>query len=274
MPGPKELDPTSGPLAEFGAELRKYRNLARITQAELASRISYSPSMVGLIETGRQRPSRDFLDRCEEALGLSGELARLWPKITREGAPRWFRPWLQAEQEAARLWLWEPLIVPGLFQIEQYARVIIRGEPGLSEAEIEGAIAERMVRQEVLERSHPPMVWALLDEGVLNRPLGGAETMRRQVEHLIGLASRSTISIQIVPYTAESTTGLLGGFAFAQTDGHPDTVYLESASKGQVLNWPDEGVTALRTQYEAIRSEAHPQHVSLALLREKLEQWT
>ncbi|MFG1957885.1 helix-turn-helix domain-containing protein [Nonomuraea sp. NPDC049028] len=264
-----EWDPDAGPLAWFGYELRKFRIDKGLTIDQLANRVGFSPSLVGSVERAARNPSKDFTERCEEALGLSGELLARWPSISRERSPKWFRPWLEIEQGATALRTWQPLIVPGLLQTADYARAIFTGKPGTTKELVEEALAARMERQAIFARSNPPMFWAVLDEGILYRPIGGEAVTRHQFEHLITLAESARITIHVLPYSALSTTGLLGGFVLAQADGMPDAAYLESAGQGQVRDAPDE-VAALTVKYEAIRAEALPQHVSLKVIKERL----
>ncbi|WP_204018850.1 helix-turn-helix domain-containing protein [Sphaerimonospora thailandensis] len=243
------------------------------SQEQLADRIRFSPSLVGFIERAQRPPSRDFVERCDEALGANGELLRLWPLISREASPRWFREWLDIEQEAHTLRTWQPLLVPGLLQTEEYARAVLRGEPGVTDEQAEKAVQARLERQIILSRSNPPMFWVVLDEGVLHRPIGGRDVMRRQLERLSEMAESPRIAVQVVPLALGATTGLLGGFVIAQLSGSPDTVYLESAGDGQVTD-RSENVEALHVRYDAIRAEAHPQHVSIELIRKAAKTWT
>ncbi|GGL03883.1 hypothetical protein Sme01_64830 [Sphaerisporangium melleum] len=177
------------------------------------------------------------------------------------------------EQEAHTLHTWQPLIVPGLLQTEDYARAILRGKAGIREHEVEAYVRARMERQAILVRDVPPMLWVVLDEEVLHRLVGDAEIMRRQVERLLSAATSPRIAIQILPRALGVTTGVLGGFVIAQLPGSPDTVYLESALNGHVTNRPED-VEAIHATYDTIRVQAHPQHVSTELIREAEKAWT
>lgn len=115
----RELDPSAGPLEFFGAELRRARMAAGLSQEQLGQRVGYSGALVGKVETGDRAPSQDFAERCDQALpdasGLFGRLymlARRWDG----GVPSWFTGWLEAERRATALCWWEPLVVPGLLQ--------------------------------------------------------------------------------------------------------------------------------------------------------------
>ncbi|MEV8633061.1 helix-turn-helix transcriptional regulator [Streptosporangium sp. NPDC051023] len=274
MPAPKELNPDTGPLALFGYELRKRRETAGWTQEQLARRMRFSDSLIGQVERATRRPSRIFIERCEEALGLRGELLQHWPDLTREGSPRWFRTWLEIEGDAHAIRSWEPLVLPGLLQTEDYARAVISGRPGATPDQVEEALAIRMARQKIFQRADPPMYWAVIDECVLRRPIGGREVMRRQLEHLLEMLESPRVSIQIVPFDLGATTGLLGGFAIAQLRGAQDTAYLESIGTGHVTDRPEE-IQAVNLRYETIRGDAHSQHASTNMIREMMVRvWT
>ncbi|MEV7964784.1 helix-turn-helix transcriptional regulator [Sphaerisporangium sp. NPDC088356] len=260
-------------LDHFGAELRKCRERANFTQDRLAEITRFSRSLLGFIERGQRTPSRDLAQRCDDALGAGGELVRLWVHLSGEVSPHWFRGWLGVEQEAHTLHTWQPIVVPGLLQTEEYARAILRGKAGIRDHEVEGFVAARMERQAILAREAPPMLWVVLDEGVLHRPVGGQEVMRRQIERLLKAAASPRIAIQILPLALGVTTGVLGGFVIAQLPGCPDTVYLESALNGQVTSRAED-VGAINATYDTIRAQAHPQHVSIELIREAEKVWT
>ncbi|MEV8633074.1 DUF5753 domain-containing protein [Streptosporangium sp. NPDC051023] len=187
--------------------------------------------------------------------------------------PPWFREWVEIEQQAESFRAWHPLTVPGLLQTEGYARAILRGKPGVSSASAENSLSSRMERQAVLRRENPPMLWVVIDEGVLLRPVGSDEVMLGQLDHLLESAQQPHITIQVLPYIARATTGLLGGFVIAQSKGMVDTVYLQSALRGHTTDQPGE-VRETLTWYEAIRAEALSQRESLVLIEEKRSRWT
>ncbi len=105
----RDLDPSSSVVAFFGAELRRLRSAAGVSQKDLGQRVCYSGSLVGMVETARRAPTRDFAERCDEVLGTGGALARLWPLVSQEALPHWFRPFAEIEQHATSIRSWEPL---------------------------------------------------------------------------------------------------------------------------------------------------------------------
>jgi hypothetical protein len=165
-------------------------------------------------------------------------------------------------------------MIPGLFQTEDYARAILSGEPGVEPEQIEEQVTARMERQSILKRTKPPMLWVVLDEGILHRPIGGSAMMLAQLNHLIDLTQAPRITIQVLPLNAYSTPGLLGGFAIARTQGIPDTAYIESAGiLGRVTERPED-VSALTFRYEGIRAEALSQRESMKMIKEATQRWT
>jgi len=265
--------PLKRPLSDFGVELRRRRKMAGLSQDRLAEITQFSQSLIGFTERGKRNPGRRFAQRCDDALEANGELVLLWEQLTRGTSPRWFRDWLDVEPAAHTLHTWQPLVVPGLLQIEDYARAVIRGEPDITDAQAEKAVIARMARQAIFERPKPPMFRVVLDEGVLYRPIGGKEVMCRQLERLEEAIESPRICIQIIPMALGVTTGILGGFAIAQIAGRADTVYIQSATHGYVTNRPKD-VEAIYSRYETLRVEAQPQHLSIALIREAAKLWT
>ncbi|WP_327090470.1 helix-turn-helix transcriptional regulator [Nonomuraea sp. NBC_01738] len=272
MPPARELNPSSSPLAFFGSELREHRTRAGLSQEQLAERLSYSLSLVCAIELAKRTPSRDFAERADQVLDTRGELGRLWPLVRQAAHPAWFRPWVEVEQSARALQTWQPLLVPGLLQTEDYAREVLRREPAATAEQAEEAAAARMTRKAILHRADPPMYGVVLDEWVLYRPVGTAETMRGQVRALLESADLPNVTLQVVPKECPAIAGLTGAFVIARISGDPDLVYVESAGDGYVTDRPPD-VEAIARRYDVIRSLALPVNSSLHLLS-KVEEET
>jgi transcriptional regulator with XRE-family HTH domain len=153
-------------LAMFSEELRRARARAGLTQDQLAERIAYSPSLVAHVETGSRAPSADFAARTDEALETGGLLSRLQPFVRSEAYPAWFRDWVEIEQEATTLRWFEPLLIPGLLQTEEYARAVLQAaHPASTDDEVDRLVSARMDRQAILTRDDPPLLWVIIDEG-------------------------------------------------------------------------------------------------------------
>jgi transcriptional regulator with XRE-family HTH domain len=110
----RDVDGTSSPLAFFGAELRRTRMEAGLSQEQLGQRIGYSGTLIGKVEIGERAPSEDLAGRCDEALGTKGLLARIYDLARRwdGGYPSWFAGWMERERTATSVCWWEPLLIP------------------------------------------------------------------------------------------------------------------------------------------------------------------
>jgi len=273
MPAPKELDPTASPAARFGAELRKYRYAAKLTQEQLADRIGYSKSRIGNVERGDEKPTRELIDLCEKALDLDGVLLTHWPAISGNQVPQWYRQWPAIERRADQIISVAPLIMPGLAQTEEYARAIFAGEPDATPQQIEEAIQARLERQTIFNRPTPPQYLAVMDEGILYRPIGDGSVTRRQLEHLVALAENNWFSVQLIPYEALCTAALVGPIVLAQEDGVPTAGYVESALHGRVVDKPDE-IKRLVGRLECVRKAALPEYLSMQRIKERVTSWS
>lgn len=274
MPAEKKIDPAESPRHLFAYELRKWRHRAGLTQEQLGEKIGYSAGMVASVETLAKPASEDFALRCDRVLRADGTLFRIW-KMAKAATPTWFRPWLEVESEATTIKSWEPLNLPGLLQTEEYARQMFLGKPGITMERIEQGVSARLVRRAILERENPPDLWVVIDEGVLSRPVASPKVMREQLLHLVETVQQmSHVSVQVLPFAAQCTYGLSGAFAIAQLRvGIPDAVYLETAYSGETRDDP-RVVADIHRRFEAIRSEACPQHMSIKMIKEAAERWT
>jgi DNA-binding XRE family transcriptional regulator len=275
MPRPTELDPSAGPLHFFGAELRRGRIAAGLSQDQLGARIGYSGAQVGKVETGERAPSQDFAAGCDKALPEVGglfmriyELARRWDG----GYPSWFTGWLEAERRATSLRTWEPLLIPGLLQTAEYARALfVAWRSADNDDQLEQLVTARMERQQIFERPSPPALWAIIDEGVLHRCIGSAKIMYDQLGHLAACSDRQRVTIQVMPSAVGAHVGLLGAFAIANFDGAGSTVYMESPDQGQTTEVPSV-VAKVGDTFDTLRAEALPRGSSQDLIRRVAEE--
>ena len=261
-------------LAMFSEELRRARAGASLTRDQLAEKIAYSPSLVAHVETGSRAPSVDFARRADDALRTGGLLSRLQPLVRSEAYPAWFRGWVEIERQATSLRWFEPLLIPGLLQTEEYARAVLQAaNPDSSADEISRQVGARMDRQSILTHDEPPLLWVIIDECVLARPVGGTRVMREQVDHLIEAARLPRIMLQVVPADAGAHPGLAGQFAIAGFDGSPDVAYLDSALAGQIVERAGD-VSRVALLYDLLKAEALAPRSSMDLVRKAIGRWT
>ena len=272
MPNPIEIDPEESPHHRFTFEMRRHRLREGWTQGQLARRLRMSPSKIGNIETSYRHADERLAQALDRVFGLNGFFHELW-RDTRPQAPEHYRDFAIAEQRADEVHSWNPLLIPGLFQIEPYARQIFRGEPAIRAEEVEERLRQRMRRQVILTRQDGPMVLSLIDEGVLHRPLGEADTMREQFAHLLEIAEHPRVTVQIVPYSARSTAGLQAAFSIAISRGSASTVYLESPPQGRTVG-DREMISTLLRRFSVIRAGALSEPQSICKIKEVMDGWT
>ena len=265
------------PRQVFGGMVRYYRERAGLSRAELARQISKSESLLQAIELGQRAATAQVTDDLEAVLHAEGALARLRDEIGDglgyQAYPSWFQEWALLEREAKRLRWFEPLVVPGLLQTEDYARAIFRTRFGITSEEIDQAVGARLKRQEILTRDQPTALWIVLDEWVLRRPVGGRHVMVEQVSRLAETARQPHIVIEVIPAATGAHEGVAGAFAIADFEDAPSVGYQEGAVRGQPVEQPKD-VASLDLTWDTLRGDALPRAASLALLEEVAKSWT
>nr|WP_026065720.1 helix-turn-helix transcriptional regulator [Actinoalloteichus spitiensis] len=239
----------------LGGQLRRLREARDISREDAGHAIRGSESKISRMELGRvsfkERDVADLLTLYgvheEEERGSFLDLVRQsnqpgWWNRYSDLMPRWFQDYVGLEESASRVQTYEVLFVPGLLQTERYARAVVRrGIPDASEDEVSRRVNLRMQRKKVFTYPRPPRLWAVIDESVLHRPLGGPEVLREQVEELLELVKLPNVSLQVVPFaprgsSAESAFTML---RFAEPE-LPDIVYLEHLCGALYLDKPAE----------------------------------
>jgi transcriptional regulator with XRE-family HTH domain len=272
------MNPTAGgrdnsALSVFAEELRHARASRGLSRDQLGELVNFSGSLIGMVEGRRRVPSLDLARRCDGALGTTGTLERLHELLQMTPFAPWFRPYVELENEATELRSWQSIVIDGLLQTPDYARALLSTRVGASEDEVEQQATARLQRQEVLNRPSPPLLWVLMDEAVLRRPVGGPAVMLAQTEHLAEMAGRPNVVVQVVPTAAGAHDGVNGSFVIADFADAPGIVYLETALRGMILDRAEQ-VAAMRVSYDGVRTEALPRAASINLIREVAKIWT
>lgn len=278
--GSRDFDPAASPLRVFGAELRHYRMAAGLSQEQLGARLYCSADLVGKIENGQRAPTLEFATACDAVpeLETRGALIRLrehlQDHLKYRAYPGWFHDWPIKEAQAKMLRWFEPLVVPGLLQTEGYARALLHTRVGDTDDEIEDMVAARMERQAIFHRPKPPTLWAILDEGVLRRPVGGPDVMGDQLRHLAEMAQRPNVVLQVVPASAGAYEGLRGPFVMADFEDGQSAVYLDTTVRGQIVDTAGD-VDMVRITWDTLMAETLPRSASRDLLEEVVKtSWT
>jgi len=182
-----------------------------MTVEQVAERLLCSPSKVSRMETGQRSATlRDVRDLCElYGVTDAAEVDHLMELVREAKQQAWwqsreldFATYVGLEQAAITLTYYQSSIVPGLLQTEGYAQAMYEASlPGEFTREKAGEHIEvRLRRQQLLTRDPPLQLWAVCDEAVLHRAVGGPAVMAAQLRHLIEAANKSNVTLQIIPF--------------------------------------------------------------------------
>jgi hypothetical protein len=261
-------EPTDGPALDYrqagptatrllmGARLRQLRENAGVARETAGAAIRASGSKISRLERGRSgfkhRDVSDLLtlygvtdeaDR-QVLLDLAQQASRPgWWQSYADVLPDWFETYLGLEQAASLIRTYTVQFIPDLLQSEEYAKTALwLSHLDDTTTQIERRVELRMRRQQILNRPSPPRLWAVIDETALRHPIGSADTMRAQLEHLVQLAERPNISLQVVPFSAGGHPAAGGSITFLRfPEGIlPDIVYLEQLISAVYIDKPDD----------------------------------
>jgi transcriptional regulator with XRE-family HTH domain len=239
----------------LGTQLRRLRERADLSRAEAGYSIRGSESKISRLELGRvgfkERDVADLLtlygvtDPTEReqflALVQQSNQPGWWHRYN-DLMPRWFEDFVGLEEAANRIQAYELQFVPGLLQTEDYARMVAsHGRPEAANDDVERRVALRMRRQRMLSGPQAPKLWAVIDESVLYRPLGGSKVMRAQLDRMLELTALPHIAVQVVPYhkSGYAAEGAFTLLRFAEPE-LPNIAYVEHLAGALYLEKPDE----------------------------------
>ena len=285
MAGRSEAGPTALRIM-LGAQLRRLRERAGVTRSEAGWSIRASESKISRMELGRvgfkERDITDLLElyqvtdagEREHLLQLARDANnRGWWHRYGDVTPDWFDAYLGLEAAAELIRTYEIQFVPGLLQTPEYTRAVARLTPAgeRSEEEVDRITALRTSRQAVLERDPPLRLWAVIEESVLWRPIGGIDVLREQLESLIEAIRRPNITLQIIPTGSAGHLATGGAFSILRfPEGDlPDVVYIEHAASALYLDKLEE-VDEYVAIMEGLTIAAAPISQTESLLKEAL----
>jgi transcriptional regulator with XRE-family HTH domain len=235
-----------------GARLRRLREARGVTRERAGYVIRASESKMSRLELGRvsfkERDIVDLLDFYgvrdqadrESLIHLAQEAnsGGRWREYE-DLLPGWFQNYVALEEVAVKIRTYETHFIPGLLQTPGYARAVIRhAVPPLNAMNLERAVTLRQERQRALTRESPPQVWAVIDEAALRRPLCTPEVFVEQLRHLVTLAGRAHVALQILPLRPGVPAPPGGPFTilrFSEPD-LADVVYVEQLGSSLYLD--------------------------------------
>lgn len=247
------MSPRSSPTARrrrLATALRQLREESNLNCTEAGKAVGWSESKISRIETGRVKIAQPDLERLLDLYEVTGEtrtglltLARQathrgWWRSYSDALPTWFENYVGLENGAKSLFTYQNQLVHGLMQTEDYATALFAAnQPALSVDEVERQLAARATRQALLTATNPLRVWAVVDEAVVRRQVGGRAVMRGQLHRLLEIAAMPNVTLQVMPFAEGAHASMGTSFELLQFPEPGDTaiVYIEDHTSSQYL---------------------------------------
>lgn len=263
----------------LASELRRLREASQLTIDEVGEKLECSASKISRIETGHvgvtPRDVRDML----ELYAIDEDQREALVQLAREARKKgWWHAYNEVftgsfvglESDASSLHTFQALLVPGLLQHEDYMRAVIKAiRPDHGEEEVNKRVAGRLTRQKMLTDAQPPEIWAILDEAVLHRTVGGPAIMRAQLLRLIEVSDLPHVTLQVVPFGAGAHAGMENPFLILgfPEPADPDVVYVENTTSGSYLEEPSD-VYRYTLMFDHLRASALNPADTLRMVRQ------
>jgi transcriptional regulator with XRE-family HTH domain len=272
------LDPDTDPRGLLGRLLREARGESGKSGEALARAIGQEKTGVVRAESGERVPTLATLGAWLSECGVAGlaesALRGVW-KLARnveDPAQAQLAPWYATEARAHTLRFWQPIVIPGLLQVERYAYEMYRAMGRGHERALQDTGA-RMARQVILNREDGPTVVIVLDELVLSRLIGTAEVMAEQCARLLELSEHPSALIHVLPSSLGASPGLGGSVSLASVTGEPD-VLLTGSMLEDVVTTDAQQVRAASGTFERVRGRAASTDGSSTIIGEAMGRWT
>lgn len=269
----------------LAAELKRMREAAGYTVDAARRELGWSSGRLNHMEAGRSRPDSSALKDLMTTYGVTDPARR--EAILALGRQSKGRGWWDTyadvlpdsyigfEAEASKISTFQPIVMPGLLQIADYASMSARTALARSGADIDRIVAVRMERQAILTREDAPELHAVIGEGALIRLLNSdADLGRRQIGHLIEIAEGvNTVTVQVHPQSAGLYAATFGAMVILDyaDELDPSIVYVETRAAGLYMEEPAQ-VTEYRQAFDQVAVDALSETGSVELMKTIIQQ--
>ncbi|GAB7181499.1 helix-turn-helix transcriptional regulator [Kitasatospora sp. Ki12] len=275
---PPRLNPTLRQ-RRVGAELRKMREAAGLSTANLSRALGIDRTQVSQIEAAKVGVSperlRSFAAACKcmnepliDALeSVIQDRSKGWWEEYRGTIPDGFLEVAELEKSANSLMLWVVTHMPGPCQTISYASSVFgRLVPPLPRHELEARTTFRMQRKADLRRDQKPLT-CFIYESVLWTRFGGTPILREQLASLIEDSEQAWMTIRVVPFDIDTFPGAVENLTYAVGSvPELDTIEVES-SQGPIHLDAASELASYRSIFERTESMALNENDSRGLIR-------
>jgi hypothetical protein len=265
-----------------GVELTRFRERSGRKITEAAKVIKCSPGKIGHMESGRnqQQPGevRDLLrfygadqaniDRLSSLAGSAGE--QTWWAAWTDVVPDWLKTFVGLEGLAERSSIYAPLLFPALLQTETYSLGSTTGHARVRPDHNERFVGLRMERQRRLRaEKHPLRLTVMVEEVVLDRPIGGRDVLRDQLKHVLEVVERENVEVRVLPTDVGYHEALVGPFTVLDFAEAQSIAYVELVN-GAVYVQDQDQVNGYNRTVDRLREVALSPEESAAVIRSRL----
>lgn len=275
---PAEANGSTAVFVVLGKQLKVLRERSGLSQKEFGRLVGYGPDQISAMERGVRTPRPEFLDRADELLKADGLFREVIPQVeeamtkARTRHPEWYRSYAALEAQAVSLYDYSTMGVLGLLQTEDYSRAVFtQRHPPLDEETIEKRVADRLSRQQIFEQWPPPEFSFVVEQAVLERPIGGPEVHRGQLRQLLRIGRMRNVQLQVMPTGRHEHPCLDNSFTLLIPKGKEQVAYMETQGYPKLIT-DREGVRVLAARYGIIRAQALNPYESLDLIEKMLEE--
>ncbi|SEB65863.1 Helix-turn-helix domain-containing protein [Streptomyces sp. 2224.1] len=269
---PKALNPYISARHYFGSELRRHREKAKLSLLQLSGIVNFSKSSLARVEAAELMPPPELPGALDLAFGLDKYFYGLFQLAKREAHPDQYRRYVEFEAQAIVIEDFASQVMPGLLQTKAYAHAVLSCEYEVTPELVEERLQARLSRQERMHSARPPRYWAILDEAVLHRAVGGPQVMIAQLNALLPLVDTSTAMIQVLPFSHGAYALIDGPLKLLRLLDGQTVAYEESRKSGHLLEDKDD-VCQRQALYDALRAYALTPADSASLIREAVERY-
>ncbi|SFE19472.1 Helix-turn-helix domain-containing protein [Actinacidiphila alni] len=266
-------DEQTDPRRVYGNELKRRRETAGLSQAELGRRVVLSPSMIAHVEAGRRRPRLDDAKRLDQALGTDGFFERFLPTLIVHRYVDYFSAAADAETRAVAISEFAAVFVPGILQVEDYARAALeKAAPNFEADEVDKHVVNRLVRSRILSKPDGPVVWVVLGEAVLRTVVGSRRVMAVQLRHIAQLGRSGRLMVQVVPFAAGAHPAMGSMVSLMRFTEEPEAAYVEALYTGSFVDDPAK-VQGFKEAFDMARALGLPPGPSLDMIEQVAKEY-